>query len=882
MLPRFLARIRAWLRRREDETDLRAELQYHLEKEIARNLERGLSPVEARHTARRAIGNLTTHVEDSRAATIGVWTELLAQDIRYIGRGLRRNPVFTLIAVLSLGFGIGATTTVFSTIDALDFREPPFRQPERLLFLGEVVPLTDDACPGCPSRVSVPTALDWLGQVRSYVAVGAMTESSARWTPNDATEQLGTHEATPGFFRLLGVALESGRDFLPSDTLPGAVPVVIVTHDFWERRLGGDPAAIGRPLPSSDRARTDEPLRGATVIGVLPRAFRFGVTRDPEIWTPLRLLATSSRTLRTLTVVGRLRPGVTEASAGVELRSLFARLAATYPDAYRAWGVVVEPLRARLSWGAGRNRRLLFGITALVLLVAIVNVAGLFMGRASTRRQEFAMRSAFGASRPRLLRQMLVEGTCVGLGGGLTGALLAWWGIRFSSHWFGVDTGIATMDVRVLAFVFLLSLVVGIVTALGPAFRASRVDLISDLRGKGVAATTRRRNYASGALIIAQIALGLVLLSAAAALSADFIRVRYADLGFDPSDLFVTSLSIPRPPGKDFSAWRDVAEAARERVASIPGVRSAALEYRSAAHPDIVRPSDGVTPSGGTALLTAVDPGYFATLGMRILRGRSFGPIDGVGGSRVALVNRSAAARFWPGQDPVGHQVFIGDSGGVGELLTVVGVSADAERAEMVVRHWPVVYRPLAQATLWHTTGKLQVRLERGADRAAVLGLGQAQVRDVLQSPVDAFHAATSELDDRVRARRFNAIALDMFAVFGLLLAAMGVYGAVSTAVTRRTREIGVRIALGAGLGGTLRLVVRREVVLASAGVALGLLGAFAMSRVLRSLVAGVSAFDARVFATAAAVMLLTAGAAALLPARRALRVDPVDALRAD
>jgi putative ABC transport system permease protein len=481
-----------------------------------------------------------------------------------------------------------------------------------------------------------------------------------------------------------------------------------------------------------------------------------------------------------------------------------------------------------------------------------------------------------------LFRQLLVEGTSVGLGGGLIGALLAWWGIRFSAAWFRIDMGVATLDVRVLAFALVLSISVGVIAALGPAFRISRVDLSSDLRGKGAAATDRRTSFVSSALITAQIALGLVLLTAATSLSADFMRLRYTDLGFDPTGLYTTSVSLPKSAGQDNAIWRVVADDARARVASIAGVGSATLEYRTAVHPEIVRPARGVAPTTLVPKLAAVSPSYFATWRMALLRGRAFDSTDGAGAARVAIVNRSAAARFWPGQDPVGRLIFVGDSGTPGELLTVIGESADEERGDLIERHWSKVYRPLAQAKFWHTAGSLQIRIDDRANRAALLALAQSRVREAVGRPVEPFRSAEEALDNRFQARRINAIALNFFAAFGLALAAMGVYASIGAAVTRRTREIGVRIALGAAPNRTLRLIVRRGVAQALVGVVIGLLGAGVLARVLRSLVVGTDVLDPRVFAAAAAVVILTAGVAAWLPARRVLRVDPVDALRAE
>lgn len=882
MVQGIVARIRAFVRRRQHAVDLNAELHDHLEREIARNLERGLSPIESRRAARLAIGNFTMHVEDGRAAVTSIWVEQLAKDIRYAGRALRRNSIFALVAILSLGFGIGATTTVFSTIDALDFRPLPFHDSHQLVTLVEVAPPTDDFCPGCSSDVSALTAIDWLAQARSYSATGVMTKMESQWVHDDMVEELGTNAATPGFFGLLGVVPTLGRDFMPEDTLPGAAPVVIVTHSFWLQRLAGDLRAVGRPLPASFDPATDAVLRGAVVVGVLPQSFRFNASRDRQVWFPLRLLPTGSRTSRSLTVVARLRSDISIPRADAELRVLFAGLAAAHVEPYRSWSARVEPLRARLDWGTGGNRWLLFGITTLVLLVAIVNVAGLMAGRTSTRRQEFAMRSAFGASRRRLLWQLLIEGTSIGLGGGLTGALFSSWGIRLSSAWFDIDTGIAVMDVRVLAFALVLSISVGIVTALGPALRISRVDLVSDLRGHGPTATTRRSGFASSALISTQIAIGLVLLTAAASLSADFVRLRYADLGFDPGGVYATSISLPQSASKDKALWHVMAEEARSQVASIPGVRSATLEYLSAIHPEIVHPIDGESSSSSTPVVTAVDPSYFATWTLPIARGRPFGAADGAGAGRVAIVNRSAASRFWPATDPLGKQVFVGDSGGPGEVLTVIGVSEDAERFEMKERHWPKLYRPLAQATIWHTTGRLQIRVDARTDRVALLALAHARIRAVLQRPAEPFRSVEADLDARLQSRRLNAIILDCFAVFGLGLAAMGVYASIRAEVSRRTREIGLRIALGAVPSHTLRLITLQGIIQGLVGVTVGLLGARAMSHLLQSLVAGSNIFDPWLFAAAAAVMTLTAGVAAWLPARRVLRMDPADVLRMD
>ena len=878
MLRGCMARLRAYVARRQLDADHLVELRDHLERETERQLARGLAPDEARRVASIALGNVTTLLEDGRAATRGVWLEQLSQDVRYVARMLRRNPGFTLVAVLSLGFGIGATTTVFSTVDAIDFRPLPFLDPERLVWIAEVAPPDDDVCPRCSSDVSVATAIDWLARSRSYSSAAVLRRTEVTWVRNDAIDRLPVNQITPGFFRLLSVPMESGRDFLPGDTMSGAQPVVIVTNTYWRQQLGADVAAIGRPLPASSDAGTDERLRGATVVGVLPRGFRFDVIRDGQVWTPLRLSASSPRTDRSSLIVARLGTDASLASADAEWRAVFSRLAAEHPDAYRSWGARVEPLRARLGWGAGGHRGLLFGISALVLAVAVVNVAGLVAGRATARRQEIAMRSALGADRRRLLRQLLVEGMSVGLLGGLAGALVAFWGIGFSAHWFRIDAGVAVLDFRVLAFALVVSIVVGVVCASGPALRSSRVNLIGDLRGKGVGALQPRIGSMSQAMIALQIAMGLMLVTAAALLTNDFLKLRYTDLGFDPSGVFVTRIS-----GRSASSgtsWPALAEEARLRVASIPGVRAVTLEYRSAVHPEILRPAEATGFSSVTPVLTAVDPPYFDVWGTKLLRGRAFVSADGAGSERVAIVNQSAASRFWPGQNPLGRQVFVGDSGAPGELLTVVGVTEDAERGELKDRHWPMVYRPLSQATLWHNVGSLQLRVGEAADPAAVLKLAQSGLREVLQRPTDPFRSIESALNDRLRPRRLNAIALNLFAAFGLVLAAIGMYASVSAAVTRRRGELGVRMALGAAHGRVLGQLMLRGMTLALCGVGLGLAGAAAMSQVLRSHIAGTDRLDPLLFAAAAGVMVVAVGAATFIPAWRVMRVDPAEALR--
>jgi predicted permease len=612
----------------------------------------------------------------------------------------------------------------------------------------------------------------------------------------------------------------------------------------------------------------------------MPADFRF--RGEVDVWLPLRLGGGAQRDVRLLTAVGRLAPGHTQAMASAELQGVAARLAQAYPADYRGWGARVEPLRRALDWGAGEGRFVLFGITALVLLVAIMNVAGLLLVRAAVRQHELATRRALGATRMQLWRQQLVEGACLGLGGGLTGILFALWGVRFAVRWFSLEstTFQLGMDRRVLLFASVLAIGGGMVAALLPALRAVRRDPAGSLRVRGVAGGGMGTARTATALIAAQISLGLMLLTAAGLLSADFVALRYVDLGYDPRGLYRTTIHGTREQAADPASWRAVAEAVPARLLEVPGVLAASVEYQSAVHPAIVRAGDGASSSAEmmTPTVKAVNADYFAVWRIPVLLGRAPSAADRAGEPPVAVINRAAAASFWPGRNPLGRTVFLGDSGSVGELLTVVGVTADAERGDMVDRHWPAVYRPLPQARTWHTAARVNIRVAAG--RPDVLATAQSVIRQTTDWPPGPFVSEEDALSERLSTRRLNALVLDVFAGFGLLLCAMGVYGSIAFAVTQRTREIGIRMAVGAARRDVFTLFARHGAALALAGVVTGLAGAVALARVFTGFVAGIHVTNPWVFAAAAGLMIGVAFAATLLPARRALRVDPAIALR--
>jgi predicted permease len=421
------------------ERDLDDELRLHVDREAERNIAAGMSPEDARAAARRAFGNVEWLKELSRDARRARFVEALAQDLRYATRTLAKAPGFTAVAILSLGFGIGATTTVFSVIDALDFRPLPYENPDRLVWLTEVAPRDDPLCIGSPCGTGWATASDWLAQARSYAAVAAESQVGVEWQHDDVIESPSAEQVTPGFFSLLGVRPLLGREFTASDTMPGANPVWLITYDFWQSRFGGSLDVVGRRILATVGSNRSRLPQSITVIGVLPRSFRFESSRF-AVWMPLAAEGSAPRTRRNVTVIGRLKPGVTVGAASGELRTIATRLASEHPDAYRGWTAAVVPLRELVGMGVAKGRFVLFAITTLVLLIAVLNVTGLFLGRAAARQQEFAMRSALGASRARLVRQLLVEGSCVGIASGFVGILLAFWGVRAAARWFTIDS----------------------------------------------------------------------------------------------------------------------------------------------------------------------------------------------------------------------------------------------------------------------------------------------------------------------------------------------------------------------------------------------------------------------------------------------------------
>lgn len=812
--------------------------------------------------------------------SLDVALERLREDVRYALRGMSRNLRVTCFAILSLAFGVGAASTLFSAINALDFRPLPFRDAARLVWLAEVSPANATWCSRCSLPTSAPTATDWFTLVPSVEAGAAISQTEFPWSHGDVVESPQALKVTPGILRLLGVSPVLGREFLPEDTLGQADGVALVSFDFWQQHFNGTPNILGTRLASYDEASPGLVGRSYVVVGVLPKSFRyFG---NPAVWLPLRLGGAGSRANRAVVAIARLRADRDFASASTELKAITTRLAAEFPAEYKDWGVRIEPLRAYVEQNTGRGRFLVFAITGLVLLIAVLNVSGLLLSRAIARHSEFALRSALGATRARIARHVLIEGALIAVIGSTCGALLSFAGTGFVSRWFSIDqTGLpVTADRRLFAFMVGVAVLIAMVIAIVPAVRASREDCAEILRGSTVGSNSGQKSK-TNVLLLLQISIGLAVLTTATVLSSDYLNIRYLELGYDPSGLFTTSIVKSHSGIADLESWRTVASSIRTRVAQIPGVAGTSIEHLSATHPTIIRPVD--QPSFEARLrpyLRAVDSDYFRTWRTTLVDGRGFRTSDGVGDAPVAIVNQTLANTFWPGRNAVGQRIIIGDSNQPSEIVTVVGVVTDVERGQLLQRHWPIVYRPFAQARIYGPALSLAVRIDDNAPQA--ISAAEAVIHRETGQPANPFRSEQEALGTRVTGEQFNAIALDVFAAFGILLTAMGIYASVAYGVAQRTREIGIRVALGAQRPAILGSLVDASARVAAEGVFLGAIAGFEISRAMTPVRQHTTSLNPWLSVCAIGVMSLVALSAMLIPAYRATLVDPVRILHGE
>jgi predicted permease len=807
--------------------------------------------------------------------------ETLLQDIRYGWRTLAKSPGFTAVAVLTLAIGIGANTAIFSVINVAMFHALPYRDPERLVHLWETRPEHEFT----QMEASHPNLLEWQASNHVFSGLAGYTGMNLSLTGRGTPQRIYAARVTSNFFDVLGITPAIGRAFRPDEDRSGGERIALLSYGLWESQFGGDPQTIGQMLTLDGEAYT--------VVGILPREFQFAKRGQAQVWVPLNPSPGESarRSFHWVNVIGRLRADVTLAQAQAEMTRLAQRLAAEYPDTNTGGGVRVVPLHEEIVGPVQPVLFALLGAVGMVLLIACVNVANLLLARAKTRQKEIAVRLALGATRWRLLRQVLTESAILSLFGGVLGLVWAKWGVSLIMA--RIPANVMTqmpylrglsLNLGVLEFTLAISLLTSIVFGLVPAVQASRLDLQDALkegtRTAGGTAQHRLRN----ALVVSEIALSLVLLVGAGLLMKSLVRLLEVNPGFETQNLLAAEISAPEARYSDQKRNEIFLGQLLDRVGRVPGVRGAGLIDVTPLHGGGTTgfavegrpaPLPGQAPEANTR---DVSPNYFSVMGIPLVRGRFFTDQDKSGSPLVLIINKALADKVFPGQDPVGHRfIFIFDSHPT--AAEIVGVVGDEKLGSLDQRTTPVLYSSSFQSNDTNLT--LVVRAN--GDPANVTAGVRAEVANL--DPSVLVNSAITlrtiiENSPSVFMRRFPALLVGMFAILAVLLSAIGIYGVLSYLVTQRTREIGVRMALGAQRTSILRLLLGEGMRLAALGIAIGLVVAFGVTRLLAGLLFGVLPTDPSVLLVVTGLISVVTLAACSIPARRAMKVDPMVALR--
>ncbi|MGH9943134.1 MAG: ABC transporter permease, partial [Pyrinomonadaceae bacterium] len=763
---------------------------------------------------------------------------ILWQDVRYGVRMLLKSPGFTLIAVIALGLGIGANTAIFSLVSAVLVRPLNYHAPDQLVMVWE-----SGAAVGAGQDTIAPANYaDWKAQNQVFADMAAIEWRNFNLTGDGEPERIPAFGVSANFFPLLGASAALGRTFQPEEDRPGANQVAVISHGLWQSRYGGEPGSVGR-----DILLNGEPY---TVVGIMPRDFQFQVA-NIDLWVPVALTAEqlADRDIHNLNAVARLKPGVTVAQANADIQAITHRIAAAYPNEAEGLSAAVVPLHEQLAGNVRRPLLMLLVAVGFVLLIACANVAGMLLARAAARRREIAMRAALGASRWRIVRQLLTESVLLGgLGGGL-GLLLSLWAFAFLQQLIPAGMSASTtleLDARMLGFTLVISLLAAVIFGLAPALQASRAELnLAIKQGGGRAGFGTSQWWLRGGFVVAQVALSLVLLVGAGLLVQTLSKLRgqYADLR--PESALTVRTQLVGAKYREHGQRVAFYDGVLARVQHLPGVVAAGY---TTAVPLTWMGANGLSLEGRqaepnvnwNAIHRQVSPDYFRAMGVALRQGRGFNAGDDERAMPVAAINETMARQFWPGESPVGKRFKVGAPDAPNPWLTVVGVVADVRqmgadapvKAEMYVPYWQAT--PHSPYPIF-APRDLVVRTT-ASPTSLVPAVRQAVSEVDPYQPLANIRTMDEVLDRVTAQRRLGMILLTAFAALALLLAALGIYGVLSFFVVQHTREIGIRMALGARRGNVLRLVVGQGMLLALVGVALGLVGAFALTRVMASL----------------------------------------------
>jgi macrolide transport system ATP-binding/permease protein len=811
--------------------------------------------------------------------------ETLLQDVRFGFRILLKSPAFTLVAALSLALGIGANTAVFSIINDSLLKPLPVEEPARLVsvFTADVGRLGNHP-------TSHLNYVDYRDQNQVFSGLLAYTFAVLSLNRGETTEPVFGHVVSGNYFDVLGVKAALGRTFLPDeDKTPGTHPVVVLSQGLWRRSFGGDPNLVGKTITLNRHE--------FTVAGIVPEGFTgTDLGPGPDLWVPMMMHDQvqpgfdwyDTRRGLFLNLIGRLKPGVSVEQAQASLKIFSGQLASTYPRDNEGRSAKIVPLlQARID-PDGSGQLLLasgamMGVVALVLLIACANIANLLLARASARRKEIAMRLALGAGRARLIRQLLTESLVLSLVGGLVGFLVAFWTKGLLQSVGPFDDGptaapVSTMNIRVLGFTLLISLLSGVIFGLAPALQASKPDLVLTLKGETSAPARRAFGFnLRKALVVVQVALSLVALISAGLFVRSLRNAQAVNPGFTTSNILLAGFDL----GREGMARSQVVNFERqlvERASALPGVQSAAIASNRPFGGGILRSVflEGQAPNARGVLVQINHVGlrFFETLGIQLSKGRDFSEHDGENAPPVVIINETMARRFWPNQEAIGKRFkFFGEE----FYREVVGVARDARYNSLTEANTPFIYLPLLQN--YADAGTLHVRTTSDPTKIAA---GVRSVAKELAPNVPLLNVQTlaDRIDQSLDGQRLQTRLLAFFGLLALLLSSIGIYGVISYSVAQRTREIGIRLALGARSRNVLLLVIGQGMMLVMVGVALGLIAAFAVTRLIGSLLFGVTAADPATFVVTSLLLIGVAALAGYLPARRATKVDPLVALR--
>jgi predicted permease len=872
-----LRRLRAAFRGAELDRDLDAEIESHLDLAVEENIRRGMSAQEARRQAMLRFGGAARAKEQHREARGLPALDILLQDLRYAIRTCRRNGGFTVVAVLILALGVGANIAVFSVVDTLMLRPLPFPDSQQLAWLA--------VGRGEGGLSSVTYTVDAYEEFQRHNQSFQQVTCYNPFLGNSETKLIGRGEPQPvaglmiaeNFFETLGVQPALGRLFSHEECQKGGRPAVILGHAFWQRQFGGDPDIVGQAI-TLDKT-------GATVVGVLPASFDFGSVFSPGVRMDFYMPAPLDDMRdwgNTLAVIGRLKPGVTVAEAQVEANVLFPELRAAHPEWFMDYSSTITGLKDHVSGKLRRALIVLWGAVGLIFLIICVNLSNLMLARTAARSKEFALRSALGASRGRVVRQLLTESLVLSLAGGVLGVMLGFAMTFYIAHQGSIALPLLS-SVRVnrsaLMWAGLIALTAALLLGLIPGLKISSDNLQEALRDSGHGLSEgRKRARLRSVLVISEMALACVLLVGAGLLLRSFLRVLDVELGFEPARSAV--IRVDYDDGGNIERRGAILQEMLEQVRALPGVeaagitdmlpldrnRSWSLAAKGRVYPNI---EDTV------AFIRIVTPGYIGAMGMRLLAGRDFTWQDKADSRQVIIINEAAARRHWPGEDPIGRPAY-----GIGRgESTVIGVIADVRQTSLEEAAGPEVYAPMTQFD--PEGAELVVRSTLPPEAIASSVANALRGRGPKQLAAEG-RPVQRLVDHAVSPRRFFVFLVGAFALLGLILAALGIYGVISYTVTRQTQEIGIRMALGATAGRVQRSIIAKTLRLALVGVSLGALGSLAVAKLLASLLFGTVPSDPATFAGTVLLLIGVAFAAGYFPARRASRIDPMVALRSN